>query len=295
MKLSKVLSVHQTYKKDESLSEVLGHDFLMKNNLVYRNIILQALDLGSRFESATPEYLLMPFHQLEKIVSTKTIPYIPSAGLLQGVESKRANVLSTDDLSVPESYHLHEAAHVIADEFFKKDGLSDQEQILKALICESFANTVDALSWISVEDDMHHFFLWQNCYMHPEESDIESMRLTLDHFGLKFLFAFTMISYLHANFLKEGLEKEVIENLAQSFAPDAELNEDWIKELMSLRAMAEKIDPQFRVMTTKMYFSLEGYDRDFFEILDFSFMDMLSSNPAFKNVIKDMASFFKAS
>lgn len=290
MKLSKVLSTHQSYKKDQGLSKALGHDFLMKNNFIYRNIILQALKIDARFESVTPEYLLMPFHQLEKIVSTKKIPYVPSATLLEEVEAKRSDVLTIDDLTIPESYHLHEAAHVVAEELFSKTSFIGQEKILKTLICESFANAVDALSWISVEEDMHHFFLWQNCYMHPDEKDIESMELILDHFGLQFLFRFTLISYLHANFLKEGLEEKVIENLTDSFASHVKLNEEWLKELMDLRAMTEKIDPQFRVLTTKMYFNLEGYDGDIYDLLDFPFMKIFNSNPVFKAVVTEMTS-----
>ncbi len=113
----------------------------------------------------------MPFLSLPQITAQRRVPFVPAGRLLKEIEFQYPDVFSTEDLPLPESYHMHESAHVIAEHILKDVSAdSANEQILKFLLAESFANTVDALAAAQVDDEVHAFFLKQNCYMQPRQA-----------------------------------------------------------------------------------------------------------------------------
>ncbi len=289
LKLHEVLQSHHSEKVLNSHSDILGDSFLLKYNALYRSIKHQAVSIGCTYKEASIEYVLMPFQQLGKIAETKTIPYIPNARLIQDVEDRRHGVLTIDDIHIPESYHMHEAAHLVAENFLNTNTFSNpQEKILKSMVCESFANTVDALSWISVKEDMHHFFLWQNCYMHPSSEETNAISQIVKSFGMHFTALFTLISYLHVNFLKEEVPVPLIEDLVLRSAPDVKLNKDRLAECEAVQRVTNLIDPQFRMVTTKTYLNLEGFDGEVDDILNFDFMKVFGANPIFQKSVDEM-------
>jgi hypothetical protein len=290
MLIQEVLAIHSQHAAQGSHADILGDGFLMEHNPLYRNIKSEAVKLCCRFAEAWPEYLLMPFQQLGEIVAKKKIPYVPSARLLRALENQRAGVLSIEDIAIPESYHLHEAAHVLADHSFAGETFTDpQQKILKALLCESFANTVDALVCVSIHSDIHQFLLQQNCYMRPEKKFVSAMSRVKQACGMRFTFMYTLIAYLHANFLRETLPAEIVEDLTTRFAPDVKLTERLLKDFELLQRMAETLDPRFRFLTTKVYLSLEGYDGEVQELLDFPFMKVFASDERFRKAAEGMA------
>lgn len=293
LQISEVLSVHNSYQASESgysHADILGDAFLLQHNPVYKNIKTCALKFGCKYVEAWPEYLLMPFHQLGGIVARKTIPYVPSGRLLREVEGQRAGVLSSEDISIPESYHLHEAAHVIAEELFFGYQFEDpQEKILKTIVCESFANTVDAFACASVNSEEHSFFLAHNCYMYPDKENIEYLAQLNESFGQRFAFMLTLVAYIHANFLRETISAPVINELGARYAPRVKAGAEELENCASVMKIAEKLDPLFRVQTTGMYLKLEGYDGDLLDVLDFQFMEVFVANPVFRDVTEAMA------
>jgi hypothetical protein len=294
LQISDVLSIHELYSNEVSNRElvhadILGDAFLLQKNLVYRKIKKQALDIGCTYTEAWTEYLLMPFQQLKDIVADKKIPYVPSAKLLRSIERQREGMLAVDDLAIPESYHLHEAAHVIAEDCFRNAELNrTEEKILKAIICESFANTVDALACAYVDDEVHEFFLKQNCYMHPDRKYIRLMSGLNQRHGPRFVFILTLFGYLHANFLKEGISKVFLKRLIAESLPGIKISEKIQSESEALIKMAAKLDPQFRVQTTQVYLNLEGYGGDVHKVLDFDFIKVFSENPQFSKASEAM-------
>ncbi len=49
---------------------------------------------------------------------------------MKDVEMSRPGVFATEDLPIPESYHLHEAAHVIAEHFLKSIKVTDSQEVI---------------------------------------------------------------------------------------------------------------------------------------------------------------------
>lgn len=278
--VSEILAFHHSYKAENMHPDILGDAYLMQNNPVYRHIKNQAIKIGCRYCEAWPQYLSLPFHELNKIVAEKNIPYIPNARMLQEIENKRVHTFTTDQLQMPESYHMHEAAHVIADHLFHNVTLKNREEkILKTILCESFANTVDAMACIYATSEMHQYFLVHNSYMNPDKEDLDALIRLVKKFGFKRSFHLVLIGYLHSNFMRQEFSQETVQDCLGESSPDANIIVD----------MCEKLDPLFRVQTTEMYLRLEGYDGEVFDILDFPFMQIFKQKADFSLVAEAMA------
>lgn len=283
MLFADVLDIHTSYYPEGSHPEILGDGFLLQSNPIYRNVKTFCGKIGAKYIEAYPEYLLLPFHELPKIVEQKKIPYVPSARLMKNVEDERPEVFATEDVPIPESYHLHESAHVIADHFLKDiKAKSPQEEILKFMMAESFANTTDALACVPAVDDVHYFFIKQNCYMHPQKKTMQAMNAVTQALGFRFTFMLTYFTYLHANFLTKPLSQKNIGELVGQYASGAKVNTNIKKDLRTICEVGEKLDPRFRVTTTGNYLKQQGYVGDIQDLLDFPFMKIYAGNPGFK-------------
>lgn len=290
MYLSDLLDLHKSYAHEHSRPEILGDAYLMQTNPVYRNVRLFSLDIGCTYIEAYPEYLLLPFHELQRIVATKRIPYVPSGRLLEGIESQRPNVFTAEEVTIPESYHLHESAHVIAEHFFKDVVLnSSEEKILKAILSESFANTVDALSCVPATNDIHRFFIGKNCYMQPRKNVMQAMaRLTAD-LGATFNFMLTFFTYVQANFLAKPLSKKSVQQLADQYAAGHTIGAKQRKDVQIVCDIGERLDPNFRTTTTGAFLKQEGFEGEVFDLLDFPFSDVFAKNAGFKKACEGLS------
>lgn len=286
MLISEILSIHKSALADGAHADILGDGFLLRDNRIYRNIKNFALQIGCEYTEAWPQYLSLPFHELNKIVETKKIPYQPSARMLQDIENKRPGVFTVDHLQMPESFHMHEAAHVIAEHLFESVQIkTPQERILKTILCESFANSVDALACVEATTEMHQYFLLQNCYMNPDSEDLEAMNQLIEDVGFERTFKLVLLGYLHANFMRQDVSEDlIIEIIGKNSLAASQI----VK-------MCEKLDHLFRVQTTEMYLRLEGYNGEVFDILNFQFMNVFKANTGFTAAMNSMAHVLRKS
>ena len=293
--ISELLSQHQARRAEVSHPDILGDPFLMRENSVYRSVKNCALEIGCQFVEAWPQYLVLPFHELSKIIQTKTIPYVPSAQMLADIDRRNPNVFSSDDVQPPESHHLHEAAHVIAEHHFAKVSLkTDQEKILKSILCESFANTVDVLAYLPAESEMHQYLLSHNSYMKPLDEEMELIRRLQDHLGLRGLAVLTLFSYLSSNFLIETFVAPTISKILNRFVPEVAITPQILADCEALGVMCERLDPLFRVQTTELYFKGEGFQGNVYELLNFPFMKVFEDNKDFGKAVESLIDHFTA-
>lgn len=294
MSLLEVLAAHKNNSHEYAKNEILGDGFLLQSNSVYLSLRKKTIEVGSQLVEADTGYLLMPFHQLKKIESTKKIPFIPSGRLLEEIESQWPEVFSSDDISLPESYHLHESAHVVAHECFRSfQAHSPAEKVLKFLICESIANTVDALAWVDATSEEHRFFLDHNCYMKFSAKNQKLLTELVKEMGFSATALLVLFAYLHANFLSDGFNKSALQKIHNSFSLDLEMSPRLIKNILSLQKMAEKLDPLFRVRTTENFLKMEFTNANVDELLDFDFLEMALDGPLFRNSIQEMLKVFE--
>lgn len=283
MLFSEVLDVHRSFHQDGCLEDILGDGFLIQSNPVYRKVRAFSLKLECKYVPAYPEYLLMPFFELPRIIERKEIPYVPAARLMSIVETDRPESFSIEDVAIPESYHLHEAAHVIAEHFLDDIKLSSpEEQILRSILAESFANTVDALACMFAVDDIHTLFIEKNSYMHPRKKIIRAMAAIKESMGFQFGFMLTFFTYVHANFLTGPLTKKAIDELIGRYAPVRKIGVSLQKDIRTVCAIGELLDSQFRVTTTGNYFKQQGFEQEIGDLLDFPFMNVFLDKPEFK-------------
>ncbi len=261
MQFSELLKIHISSLAPGNHPDILGDGFLFHKNPVYRAVKSMATKGGASFTEATTQYLLMPFNQLDEIVRLKQIPYVPAARLMNELEAKHPGIFGLEQMPMPESYHLHEAAHVIADACCASVVAETiSEKILRALLCESFANTVDALACGYADSDLHRLFIQQNSYMKPAaelSSCLARVRATR---GAEFTFRLMLSSYVNANFLREPVSAE-----------PGPLHDD----ILALHEMVQELDPLFRVTTTQNYFQLQGFPGEVYDLLDFGFAGLL--------------------
>jgi hypothetical protein len=225
---------------------------------------------------ATTDYLLLPFNRLDEIVATKKIPFVPHARLLREVEAKHPGVFDLERMPLPESYHLHEAAHVIAEGATRELAAGAREdRVLKAILCESFANTVDAMACGFAETEIHRMFLKLNCYMHPDSVTRELMARVRASVGETMTARLVLLSYICANFLREGAAASLVENWLENFAEAGAPGEGAMSDVWELSAIGERLDPLFRLQTTQNYFQLQGFKGPVEEMLDFDFVARL--------------------
>ena len=286
MQFNDILDIHSAYTHEHAHADILGDGFLLQNNPVYRSARRLSLEIGCRYVEAYPRYLLLPFHELPKIVVSKEVPYVPHARLMQEIESDRPNAFSLDEVPMPESYHLHESAHVIAEHFFGGVQVESQEgRILNAILCESVANTVDALTCMPAHEEIHRLFVKQNCYMQPQKKIIEAMSRLVTELGFQFTFMLTYFTYVQANFLSEPLSDERIRGLLAEYVPGAPPNAKTAKDIQIVRGIGEKLDPRFRVNTTANYLKQQGFEGDLQDLLGFDFQAVFTANPKFKSAL----------
>lgn len=290
--LKDVLETASAAKADQALSDIFGDAYLLENNEIYRRVREKSLDIGCSYHEASTQYLVYPLFELHKIVETKIIPYVPGARLLTEIESARPGLFTTEDAALPESHHLHEAAHVLAADAFEGARFtSTQQRILRDVLCESFANTVDALACIpAAEDELHQFFLRPNCYMAPHDDDLELMTELRMKVGPRCYFVLTLFSYVYSNFLLEVFLKPTVVDIVARYAPEVSLDDELLSQIEQLGQIGDQLDHQFRVTTTSLYLRIEGHEGDLFELLNFDFMKTFAEHPSFQKAVDKLAS-----
>lgn len=290
MYFSDILDVHNNCRPKGFHRDILGDGFLLESNPIYRKIKTQAVKIGAKYIEAYPDYLLMPFQELPVILKHKKIPYVPSARLIKKIEQSRPGVFSTDDMPIPESYHLHESSHVVAEYYLKKISLrSPQDLILKTILAESFANTVDALVCTFASDDIHWFFVKQNSYMHPQKKIIKAMNELTEALGCQFTFMLTFFTYVHANFLASPLSNKAVQELVSRYAQVKKINLKHQKNIRTVCQIGEDLDPLFRYQTTANYFKQMGFDEEVESLLYFKFMDIFDCQTGWRKALESLS------
>lgn len=274
MQFSDILTLHRSVAADNSLPEVLGDAFLLHENPIYRRVRDEAVRIGCRFQSASADYLLLPFNQLERILATKEIPYVPNARLLADVETRRPGVFDLARMPMPESYHLHESAHVIAEARCEALVLTaPEDRILKMILCESFANTVDAMACGYARTPLHQILLKLNCYMEPKATTIAAMERVGKTLGTRALTSLILHAYIAANFFKDDVEPTALEAILA--AAKQKMTKKIEKDVRVLREVGQRLDPLFRVQTTQNFLHMAGFQGEIYDLLDFDVYERL--------------------
>lgn len=266
MKLANLLDQHhKTSQAAGTLSRSLGDGFLCEKNRFYGRARAQALEAGFKFSTEqSNSYLALPLSQLDQVLKTKVIPYIDNVTVLEEIEKKIPKQTTWNDISdnLKGNLIFHEACHA-----FAHTKLIGVEPMLRMLLEESYANTCELLAIVDAEDQIHRIFLEINCYSFMLDDRVHLVNAAKE-IGLSSLTRFMLLSYLHANYLRETIDFERVFALSLDKSVDTKV----LKNLRQLSKIAFKLNPRFREVTTQFYFKLHGvpanYDTDFLSVIE---------------------------
>ncbi|MGZ3691289.1 MAG: hypothetical protein ACXVAX_07285 [Pseudobdellovibrio sp.] len=299
MKISRLLELDTTTEVKLNVPQSFGDAYLINKNSLYRSIRRQVQVLGFKFSKQFGNsFNALPLSQLETILKEKTIPYTDNVTVLKDIEAKIPNVCDWDEVTdnLKKNYLFHESCHAVARSYSEKtltQKLTQTELVIKLLVEESFANTCELLGIVDVNDSAHRIFYEANsyCYMENEKTNIKNL---IQDLGFDFIFYFTLLNYMHSNFLYEKISEKNIESVVQfivnnNLAETVQSNvSTFYKRLKLISRICLELNPRFRFVTTTFYFHLQKINISHDELAQTNFLQEMGRNPHFLVFLKKL-------
>jgi hypothetical protein len=299
--LKELLDVHQAYSQETPLSGVLGDGYLYANNRVYRNIRDCAIRIGIEYTAEDfCNYRVLPLAALPEILARNKVPFHDNVTPLTRVSKSRAGQLQMSEFPAlrPTNYLMHESAHCIGASILGKElnfsGTNSPEAVLKILMGESFANTVEALANAYVDSEVHSETMRLNSYlwygMGPRRKTTWEL---LDILGPKNGFRFLFVSFLFSNFCYQELKPKGVRLIHSLVAPEISLNPVRLGVLRRASELAFELNKDFRTTTAKFYFQFLGSEIPLEELLNFNFLSRIFKDERLLAALDLMADMFE--
>ena len=280
MKLDRLLTLDEQSQTKDSLRSALGDSYLCAHSRLFSAVRNEVIRSGARFtDRPSSEFLAFPLGELENIVTQKTFPYVDNVTAMSSLNNSAAGALLWDHVAdnLRPNYVFHESCHLIARSRQKPSEISTLNGKLTTLLLEeSFANTAEFFLIADADEPVHRIFLELNSYFTVFE-DRTNLKKAIALYGIRPLFRFMHLSYLHANFLNENLTdptlKTIIEISGFASAP----------ELRVLRSLSENVfalNPRFRYATAEMHLRTHGHTLSVYDALEFDYLNELNKTSA---------------
>lgn len=219
--IGEILVVHQQFQPKYSIADNIGDGFLLKNNPIYRKIRENFLARGFSFTPSGLHYYTFPLMSLDVIYAQKSVPFRNNVFWLKELE-KIPNFTLTElkKCELRFNYLLHECAHFIAH----KELFGDQEMnqlpvtkdsLLRILIGESYANSVETMAAIYAEGEIEHYFLDANCHYRLDAKEVRAIKKLVSEHGSQKTFLLILASFLQANYLVHKPNASEIRSMAK--------------------------------------------------------------------------------
>lgn len=214
VRLANLLWVDDQYQITNALPDAFGDRYLMSMNSVFSNIRASFHKFGFRYSADGSQlwknYNVAPLFCLQNMIDEGAVPYTDNVATLRQVLSKSSELATTPVLLVnlvKRNYLLHESAHLVAHEVIQQQGslvsllctTKRQEFVLKALICEAFANTVETIAAAHADSDTHRFFFLFNSYVEYSLISKPLLRRAALLFDMRCVFRFAFFTFLFQN------------------------------------------------------------------------------------------------
>jgi hypothetical protein len=235
---------------------------------------------------------------LPVILKKRLIPYVNNVGALEWLETLAPGSLTWSVAVAPNaSLLVHESCHAIAYTHLTRawpfpassTALTDYRQrAMKAMMEESFANTIDYFIPCGARDVCHKIFLSQCAYYNRRFSEV-LVPLKCE-IGTTAAFKLIWLTYMHVNFLFRELREDKLERCLE-LALDGELGAIPRRAGARLRSLAKAAcqtaytlnQPEFRLVTGRLYFKTHGIPTPLLKLLDFDFMSRLEQQVALRD------------
>jgi hypothetical protein len=202
---------------DGALKDAVADTWLLEHNPFYASVRQKVLSLGYTFSSKDQHaYISLPIGQIQKILTTKTIPYLANyEGYKSLIDDSKTELHFSEIPEMRANYTLHEGAHAIAYEiakdlqldYFKNPNLKNLRAML---LQESFANATEqfANAFVKTSEDVvaNHF----NSWIHPTTKERQKTTQAVDTLGERLTFSAILLGFVFANFMyKKWSEKDI--------------------------------------------------------------------------------------
>lgn len=270
--LSELIAVHRQF--ESKLSQNIGDGYLMEFNPIFRNIRQAFFQYGFSFSSPDPHYDSFPLMSLDDIYSEKKVPVRNNIFWLE--ELNKIPGLTLTELKKSElqfNYLFHESAHFIAHKILFGDCEMKavpvtKESLLKILIGESFANTVESLAALYAEGEIGSYFLDANCHYRLSAQEVKVLEKSVKENGFQKTFRLVFASFLSANYLVQRPSKKELSSILK-FAGVKKAQ----KELIGYG-----LSEIFRTNTTQLHLMKLGFPDDLNGWLDIDPVAELMAN-----------------
>lgn len=271
--LKEVIALHLQYQAPNSLKGNIGDGFLYATNPYFKNVRDEYLKRGFSFTTKNiGHYFTLPMMALDDLLQAGSIPYLDNFAWLIALEKRapgRFTLTEVDVCGPKYNYLFHESAHFIAHSiFFGRKPMhrisKNSDSLLKILIGEAFANSVECMSGIFCPKGIGSYFLFVNCHFRASIADIEMMRQGTKAFGFEAATRIVLAAFLYSNFMYENLGKKEMD-LVFKFSGLAKKD----PLIMAMAHMGFQLNKQFRSTTTPLHLMKVGFDSNIGKMLSF--------------------------
>ncbi len=292
IKLESLLKFHDQsdlHEANKSLKNSLGDSYLYANNLIFRNIRDQYLQIGGTFTTEDfCNYHVFPYASLPQILERKKVPYSDNVSVLRGIESQHPKRFTCNELiKVKSNYTLHESSHCVADHYLHKITTGtylsqikmplESKKAFRWIMAESFANAVESFANAFCTTPEHRLFFELNSYVTHSKKVNSPLQQCLDLLGLKHTFSIIYVSYLYSNcLLPEPSHKQFLQILEILIA-DGHLRKK-ASEAAGVRkvfAHGFELSLDFRIQTTGFFCAFMGVDTPIEKLLSIDLLQLL--------------------
>jgi len=276
--LAKLLWLDDEFVNREALSGCLGDRYLCANNKLFAQIRHLFLSFGFCYSTETTrlwrDYDSAPLLMIQDILDAKTVPYKDNAVTLRSISSRSPSLeMSVESLLslVNRNYLLHESAHCISYHMLasklKTTELRENKNtyVLVALLCESYANTIERLAAALATSPTHQIFYTMNSYIEPPTGGT-FLRDCIRVFGLTKVSAVGMLVFLHYNCHDVALTAHSKRAIFEAASERQRLTESEAALLNALVGNGFGLNRKFRTETTPMFFRYLGCEQEFQQI-----------------------------
>jgi hypothetical protein len=260
-----------------ALADVVGDSYLCMHSGLYASVRRAALAVGFRFSCADSplwrDYHFLPLTTIDRLLADRVIPYSDTWGPLRRMIEANPKAAMPIHLLIRDLAHnhtMHESAHGLAHvvlqdlkaELRAVSRSPEQAEVLKAILGECFANTVE----MTCMDFDHNLLVDEICYavnsyMAPSDKNAVLLKLASEKWGARGRFRAFLAAYFESNLTAGEQSPEAIGRVAETCGLDR------CEALDRIMEVAFNLNRRFREDTTPFYFERRGLSAAFREVL----------------------------
>lgn len=249
---------------------------------IRKRIIQQDVNITSDVD---PDYLVFPLSQLDVLLQQRKIYFYDNVSIIKKIETKIPKTIDWDEISAQlrRNFVFHESCHVVSRAVSKKYFANS---ITLTILEESFSNTCELLAVKDVDDAVHAaFFEFSSYIVHFELKTL--INELVQEIGFEKVFQWTLLTYMHTNFLVKSLDDKRVSRLFQylGITPSAAV----AKRLKSLSKVAFQLNPDFLNATTGFYLKYNLIEDTPQNIQKIDFMSQLENDSRYLQFFSELS------